>query len=75
MVSTNRVQPSPSPGAPTLYCEFTNFADQTPLVGFYFRIEGSPMASVYALLLQREWEGSQARAFSTICESLWQGER
>ncbi len=44
---------------PTLYCEFTNFADRTPLVGFYFTIEGDGQKPVYAQVFQREQDGTQ----------------
>ena len=56
-------EPAPASGAdkrPTLYCEFTNFADRTPLVGFYFLIETTTTPPVYALIFQREKDGSQA---------------
>lgn len=43
----------------TLYCEFNNFADQTPLVGFYFRVEGVQSVPVVSLLFQRERDGTQ----------------
>ncbi len=46
---------APKSGAPTLYCEFTNFADRTPLVGFYFRVEPAG----YALVFRREQDGAQ----------------
>ena len=45
---------------PTLYCEFTNFADRTPQVGFYFLIEGTRTPPTYALIFQREKDGAQA---------------
>ncbi|GJE54975.1 hypothetical protein [Methylobacterium thuringiense] len=44
---------------PTLYCEFTNFADRTPLVGFYFTIEEGGPKPVYAQVFQREQDGTQ----------------
>lgn len=47
---------APKAAAPTLYCEFTNFADRTPLVGFYFRVEAPP---AYALVFRREQDGAQ----------------
>ncbi|MGU3539858.1 hypothetical protein [Methylobacterium sp. A54F] len=50
---------APRTSTSTLYCEFNNFADQTPLVGFYFRIEGVQSAPVVSLLFQREQDGSQ----------------
>ncbi|GJD83982.1 hypothetical protein [Methylobacterium haplocladii] len=43
----------------TLYCEFTNFADQTPRVGFYFTIEQDGQKPVYAQIFQREQDGTQ----------------
>lgn len=43
---------------PTLYCEFTNFADRTPLVGFYFTIEQDRPKPVYAQVFQREQDGT-----------------
>ncbi len=43
----------------TLYCEFTNFADRTPLVGFYFLNEGTAELPKYALIFQREKDGQQ----------------
>ncbi len=46
---------TPKGGAPTLYCEFTNFADRTPLVGFYFRVEPAG----YALVFRRDQDGAQ----------------
>jgi hypothetical protein len=50
---------APSKGAvPTLYCEFTNFADRTPLVGFYFTIDGDPPKPVYSQIFQREQDGT-----------------
>ncbi|MDP4026637.1 hypothetical protein Q8W71_28930 [Methylobacterium sp. NEAU 140] len=58
--SIERVPTASRASTPTLYCEFTNFADQTPLVGFLFRIEGAPTAPVYALISQREQDGSRA---------------
>lgn len=44
---------------PTLYCEFTNFADRNPLVGFYFEIDESQALPTYALVFQREQDGTQ----------------
>lgn len=46
----------------TLYCEFNNFADLTPLVGFYFRKEGGRQSSTYTLIFRREQDGSQINA-------------
>ncbi|MDQ0448646.1 hypothetical protein [Methylobacterium aerolatum] len=43
----------------TLYCEFNNFADVTPLVGFLFRIAGTGPSRSFALIVQREKDGSQ----------------
>jgi hypothetical protein len=51
---------APRTSTSTLYCEFNNFADQTPLVGFYFRVEDVQPAPVVSLLFQRERDGSQA---------------
>lgn len=50
----------PRSGPPTLYCEFTNFADRTPLVGFYFSIEEERPSVVYAQIFQRERDGEQS---------------
>lgn len=47
---------------PTLYCEFNNFADRTPLVGFYFRRTGDHPSPSYALIYRREQDGSQRDA-------------
>ncbi len=44
----------------SLYCEFNNFADLTPLVGFLFRVERAHPVPTFALILQREQDGSQA---------------
>ncbi|GLS45016.1 hypothetical protein [Methylobacterium brachythecii] len=43
---------------PTLYCEFTNFADRTPLVGFYFTIDGDAAKPDYSQIFQREQDGT-----------------
>lgn len=50
----------PNGRQPTLYCEFTNFADREPLVGFYFLIEEAKAPPAYALIFQREKDGEQA---------------
>ena len=44
---------------PRLFCVFTNFVDRTPLVGFHFRIAGGRNPPIYALVFQREQDGSQ----------------
>lgn len=54
-----RVIAGPRTSASFLYCEFNNFADQTPLVGFYFRVEGVASAPAVSLLFQREQDGGQ----------------
>jgi hypothetical protein len=54
-----RLIAGPRTSASFLYCEFNNFADQTPFVGFYFRVEGIPSAPAVSLLFQRERDGSQ----------------
>lgn len=51
--------PKQAPPAATLYCEFNNFADQTPLVGFYFLIEETKTPPVFAQIFVRERDGSQ----------------
>lgn len=45
--------------APTLCCEFTNFADRNPRVGFYFAIEDGRQPPVYAQIFRRERDGAQ----------------
>lgn len=53
------VDRSASKRRPKLYCEFTNFADRSPLVGFYFEIDESQAPPSYALVFQREQDGTQ----------------
>ncbi len=43
----------------TLYCEFTNFADQNPRVGFYFSRVPDVPTTTYELIFQRERDGTQ----------------
>ncbi|GJD46904.1 hypothetical protein AFCDBAGC_4789 [Methylobacterium cerastii] len=67
-LSAPRIAAAPPPEAvgaprvagPTLFCAFTNFADRTPLVGFHYRIIGERSPPSYALVFQREQDGSQA---------------
>lgn len=49
----------PQERQPTLYCEFTNFADRNPRVGFYFAIERRDGSPVYAQIFRREADGTQ----------------
>ena len=53
------VPPDPTP---TLYCEFNNFADRTPLVGFYFRRAGNRQVPTYTLIDRRDGDGSRIAA-------------
>lgn len=60
--SASPVMAAPKDQRPTLYCEFNNFADPTPLVGFYFRRDGDRQSPAYRLIFRREQDGSQTDA-------------
>ncbi|WP_288588790.1 hypothetical protein [uncultured Methylobacterium sp.] len=59
--------PDPAPGGSgtarertaSLFCEFTNMADQAPRVGFYFRAVPERASPAFALVFRREQDGSQ----------------
>lgn len=53
---------TPPDRTPTLYCEFNNFADRTPLVGFHFRREGDRQVPTYTLIDRRDVDGSRIAA-------------
>ena len=71
--------PDPAPGGSgtarertaSLFCEFTNMADQAPRVGFYFRAVPERASPTFALVFRREQDGSQGSCPRAWCSWVW----